>query len=143
MSDWDFRKAVPVVAARQEWHCLRCGTNTHGWFWPGHSTHHRQLRVHADASWRHSPANLVRLCGTDNSTGCHGWAHRNRAEAERLGYIVPAWKDPRRVPVRDWRGDWLLLSDDGSARVLSQTEVVLLQAGWNGDEPSDVERSVE
>ena len=118
----DFERAKPMVAARQGWHCLRCGVNTHGDAWPGHSTHHRQLRRHCDPEYRHSPANLVRLCGVGNSTGCHGWVHTHVREAEEAGYIVPSGKDPRLVPVRDWRGDWWWLSDDGTARRLGQME---------------------
>lgn len=121
----EFERNKPVVAERQDWHCLRCGTNTHGDAWPGHSTHHRQSRRFHD----HGPANLVRLCGS-GTTGCHGWVHGHPAEAERLGLIVPGWLDPRDVPVRDWRGDWLWLLDDGTARRLTQIEIIEWQSEW-------------
>lgn len=118
-----FEESKPVVAERQGWHCLRCGVNTHGDGWPGHSTHHRQSRRFHDDS----PANLVRLCGS-GTTGCHGWVHAHPMESKRFGWIVPGWVDPRDVPVRDWRGDWLLLLDDGTARRLTQSEVIAMQA---------------
>ncbi len=128
----EFERNKPVVAERQEWHCMRCGSNTHGCGWPGHSTHHRQSRRFHD----HRPANLVRLCGS-GTTGCHGWAHAHPAEAERLGYIVPGWMDPRDVPIRDWRGDWLWLLDDGTARRLTWAEIIEHQTGSTEGETNE------
>lgn len=115
----EFERSKRLVAQRQGWHCLRCGVNTHGGAW--HSTHHRQSRRFHD----NGPANLVRLCGS-GTTGCHGWAHAHPAEVRRLGYIVPGWADPRTVPVRDWRGVWLWLDEDGTARRLTRTEITAL-----------------
>lgn len=130
----EFERSKRIVAERQGWHCFHCGVNTHGDAWPGHSTHHRQSRRFHD----HKPANLVRLCGT-GSTGCHWWAHEHQAEAERLGLIVPGWTDPRTVPIRDWRGDWWWLLDDGTARRLTQAEIIEHQIGTT--EGEDDERS--
>lgn len=79
---------------------------------------------------RHSPANIVELCGS-GTTGCHGWAHQHVAEAERLGLIVPFGADPRDVPVLDWEGRWMLLNMDGTATLLTQTEIILLQTKGN------------
>ena len=79
---------------------------------------------------RHSPANIVELCGS-GTTGCHGWVHQHVKEAERLGLIVPLGADPRDVPVFDWRGDWLRLNQDGTAITLTQTEIIILQTKGN------------
>lgn len=79
---------------------------------------------------RHSPANIVELCGS-GTTGCHGWVHQHVREAERLGLIVPLGGDPRTTPVRDWRGDWLRLNQDGTATTLTQTEIIILQTKGN------------
>lgn len=78
MSVWTFERVKGPVAARQDWHCMRCGKNTHGAC--DHSTHHRQLRRHADPDVRDCPANLIRLCGS-GTTGCHGWVHAHPYEA--------------------------------------------------------------
>lgn len=121
----EFEDAKPVVARRQGWHCLRCGRNTHGDWWPGHSTHHRKSRRFHDDS----PENLVRLCGS-GTTGCHGWVHEHPAEAERLGYILPSWRDPLNAPVRDWNGDWWWLLTDGTAQRLTQIEIIEWQSDW-------------
>lgn len=106
----EFEESKRIALERQGWHCLRCGVNIHDPArWPGRSGHHRQLRRAADPDVRHSPANIVELCGSGD-TGCHGWVHRHVAEAERLGLIVPFGMDPLAIPVRDWRGKWFRLN---------------------------------
>lgn len=120
-----FERSAKVIACRQDWHCMRCGRNTRDGSWPGVSTHHRQLRRSASPDVRDSPANLVRLCGT-GTTGCHGWVHAHPALARRFGWIVSMWADPRRVPVKDWRGQWMLLDDDGDYRTISRGEAMRL-----------------
>lgn len=74
---------------------------------------------------RHSPANIVELCGS-GTTGCHGWVHQHVKEAERLGLIVPLGIDPLSTPVRDWQGIWLWLNQDGTATRLTAMEVATL-----------------
>lgn len=118
---WTFGKARTPVALRQGWHCMRCGINTHGAC--DQSTHHRQLRSHADPDIRDNPANLIRLCGS-GTTGCHGWVHAHPHEAWRNGWIVPASRDPLATPVRDWRGRWLILAPvDATSRPAAPEEV--------------------
>lgn len=127
----EFDDSKRAALERQGWHCLRCGTNIHDpSCWPGRSGHHRQLRRAADPDVRHSPANIVELCGS-GTTGCHGWVHQHVAEAERLGLIVPFGADPRDVPVFDWEGRWLRLNMDGTATPLTQTEIILLRTKGN------------
>ena len=127
----EFADSKRAALERQGWHCLRCGTNIHDpSCWPGRSGHHRQLRRAADPDVRHSPANIVELCGS-GTTGCHGWVHQHVAEAERLGLIVPFGADPRDVPVFDWEGRWMLLNMDGTATPLMQTEIILLRTKGN------------
>lgn len=119
----EFDDSKRAALERQGWHCLRCGTNIHDpSCWPGRSGHHRQLRRAADPDVRHSPANIVELCGS-GTTGCHGWVHQHVKEAERLGLIVPFGRDPRTTPVRDWQGIWLRLNQDGTATRLTAMEV--------------------
>ena len=116
----EFADSKRAALERQGWHCLRCGTNIHDpSCWPGRSGHHRQLRRAADPDVRHSPVNIVELCGS-------GTVHQHVKEAERLGLIVPLGGDPRTTPVRDWQGIWLRLNQDGTATRLTAMEVATL-----------------
>lgn len=109
---------------------MRCGRNLHDpTVWQGRSGHHRQLRRRADPTVRDLPGNIVELCGS-GTTGCHGWTHAHPAEAERSGYIIPSWRDPLSVPIRDWNGDWWWLLDDGTAQRLTQIEIIEWQSNW-------------
>lgn len=124
MSEFDDSKRIALE--RQGWHCMRCGANIHDPSrWPGRSGHHRQLRRAADPDVRHSPVNIVELCGSGD-TGCHGWVHQHVAEAERLGLIVPLGADSRDVPVFDWEGRWMRLNMDGTATRLTGLEIARL-----------------
>lgn len=111
---WTFDRAKPVVMARQQHRCMRCGRYLWPGLWPGYACHHRMLRTLADPQWRHSPVNLVMLCGQDNSVGCHGWVHSHPRQAHELGYYLRQGDDPIEVPLTDWRGDQWLLTDDGT-----------------------------
>ena len=71
----------------------------------------------------------TRLCGS-GTTGCQGWTHAHPAEAERFGYIIPSWRAPLSVPIRDWNGDWWWLLDDGTAQRLTQIEIIEWQSNW-------------
>ena len=48
-----------------------------------------------------------------------------------MGLIVPFGMDPLVIPVRDWRGKWVRLNQDGTAVALTQTEIILLQTKGN------------
>ena len=123
----EFADSKRAALERQGWHCLRCGTNIHDpSCWPGRSGHHRQLRRVADPDVRHSPVNIIELCGS-GTTGCHGWVHQHVKEAERLGLIVPFGIDPLSTPVRDWHGRWLWLNQDGTATPLTMRETLTIQ----------------
>ncbi len=80
------------VLLRDNSQCIRCGA----WLAAGWSCHHRQLRSQGGAD---TPENRIALHGS-GTTGCHGWVHANRAEAEEAGWIVPSYGDPALVPVR-------------------------------------------
>ena len=90
-------------------------------------------------AWAFRPSSSAASCGGSGcaaqsgggDTGCHGWVHRHVAEAERLGLIVPFGMDPLAIPVRDWRGKWFRLNQDGTAVALTQTEIILLQTKGN------------
>lgn len=89
----------------------------------GRNLHHRKLLSRGGEDW---PSNLITLSGS-GTTGTHGWAHANPAEATRLGFMVPSWvDDPADVPIylaglRNSR-EWHLLGDDGTATPLTPTD---------------------
>lgn len=109
------RATCDLVDARDAYTCARCGHQAQGG-----SRHHRQLRRHGD----HSPANLVLVCGS-GTTGCHGWAHGNPAEAYKTGWLVHSWHNPEHVPIQvaGSRGStWALLDRAGSRHTMSNTD---------------------
>ena len=109
MSDRQFQESKHVALQRQGWHCMRCGRNLHDpSVWPGRSS----------------------TCEAMASVPRHGWTHAHPAEAERSGYIIPSWRDPLSVPIRDWNGDWWWLLDDGTAQRLTQIEIIEWQSNW-------------
>ncbi|WP_303168555.1 hypothetical protein [Bifidobacterium dentium] len=127
MNDDEFQAAKRAALVRQGHHCQRCGRNIHDpSLWPGRSGHHRQLRRTADPQVRHSPENIIVLCGS-GTTGCHGWIHAHVAEARRNGWIVPVGSEPASTPVRDWTGRWQLLLPDGTARTLTPGELIAIR----------------
>nr|DAM12949.1 MAG TPA: NinG protein [Caudoviricetes sp.] len=127
VNDAEFQAAKRAALVRQGHHCQRCGRNVHDpALWPGRSGHHRQLRRTADPQVRHSPENIIVLCGS-GTTGCHGWIHVHVAEARRNGWIVPVGSEPASTPVRDWTGRWQLLLPDGTARTLTPGELIAIR----------------
>lgn len=42
-----------------------------------------------------------------------------------MGLIVPFGMDPLAIPVRDWRGKWFRLNQDGTAVALTRMDVTL------------------
>jgi hypothetical protein len=93
--------------------CFRCCLVLHRGH-GGYSIHHRQPGgMGGDptpAYWRLS--RVVLLCGSA-TTGCHGWAERNRTAAEGQGLLVRHGADPAAVPVSRWKRTWVLLDDEG------------------------------
>ena len=79
-----------LVIERDRGACVRCAAPvTHlerGRAW---SIHHRRPRGTGGTSlaWVNQPANLIVLCGS-GTTGCHGWAERERTKAFDLGLLV-------------------------------------------------------
>jgi 5-methylcytosine-specific restriction enzyme A len=87
--------------------CVRCGRR-------GATVQHRRPRQAGGSRdpQTNSAANLLWVCG-DGTRGCHGHMESYRAEAYRMGWLVPAHATPAAVPVRLWDGSWVRLDDDG------------------------------
>lgn len=98
---------------------LRFEDRGHGW-----SMHHRKPRGAGGVRGRgaevfSSPANALTLCGS-GTTGCHGWAERERDKAIEMGVLIsrlavgPAFA-PTAVRVQRDDRTWWLLTDGGRA----------------------------
>lgn len=97
--------AVAKIEERDLSRCARCGR----FIAEGGNKHHRKFRSRGGKG---NIANGVLLCGS-GTTGCHGWAHHNIADATAEGFIVSSWEEATLVAVHTWRG-WMLLADDGT-----------------------------
>lgn len=82
--------------------CERCGRSLwwhdRGVRW---SAHHRHTKG-SGGSIRPELGrveNCAILCGSDNSTGCHGRTHRSRTKSEAGGWMVPTGVDAATVPM--------------------------------------------
>lgn len=75
----------------------------------GASRHHRKLKSRRGGD---EVSNGILLCGS-GTTGCHGWAHAEPAEARQLGFTVYSHEDPRQVPVAHVLYGLVYLDDDG------------------------------
>lgn len=100
-----------LVLERDEYKCVRCGCSIVG---RQYSLQHRKARQMGGRKGAHTAANLIVLCGSATSAGgCHEAVESHREDARGLGYSVPSWGDPERLPV--WRHGfgWQLPTGDG------------------------------
>lgn len=111
MADAIPTKSRELVKARDGGLCVRCGML-------GREVHHRRRRRINFDGLAHSPANLIRLCGWGNNTGCHGWTHAHPVEARELGLTLRPDDDPRLVPMAYVRRGLVLLDGDGGIAVV-------------------------
>ena len=115
MSDQPTSETLRLVEGRESNRCIVCARYLRAGNWPGMSHHHRKRRsqTYGDPE-RHSPSNVIDVCGTDNSTGCHGWIHQHPEQARALGYLLKSYDpEPSTVPVYSVRRGWILLDADG------------------------------
>lgn len=102
-----------LIIDRDRGRCQRCGRVVSD-SWPGYSLQHRDNRGQGGTSdpRRADADNGVLLCGSA-TTGCHGWAESNPADAERAGFAVASWADPESVPMCTFRG-WVHIDRHGN-----------------------------
>jgi len=89
------QKTRSLVLARDNWQCVSCGKPAGGGFtwW---SIQHRVARGQGGGNelW-----NLVLLCGSATSPGCHRRCEDRDREMQAQGYWLESWQDPRTEPV--------------------------------------------
>ena len=104
------QKTRDLILARDNWQCAGCGTRVGGAFawW---SIQHRVARgVGGD----NSPVNLVCLCGSATSKGCHRKCEDRDPVMHDRGLWLASYEDPALTPIRRWDGLVALLGDDGT-----------------------------
>ena len=104
-----------LVLARDNWQCVACGKPAGGAFtwW---SLQHRIARGQGGTN---EPSNLIVLCGSATSPGCHFKCEQRDREMQAKGYWLESWQDPRAEGVMyferpDGPGVTYWLTDDGS-----------------------------
>lgn len=106
-----------LVDARDGGLCVRCGA-------PASDHDHRKGRGMGGTKGEKSdringPAWILTLCGSGNTSGCHGWKESNPDdEAARLGYKIArngVDYDAEQMPVKTRHG-WALFTNDGKRR---------------------------
>lgn len=89
-----------LVWERDEGRCVGCGKYLRAGDW--WSMQHRKARGQGGSN---EPPNLILLCGSATSKGCHRMAEDRKTEAEARGLWVSASvADPGLIPVRYWDG---------------------------------------
>jgi hypothetical protein len=56
---------------------------------------------------------LLHLCGSGNTSGCHGYVESNRELAYRFGYLLRHHQRPETSPVLIRGGALVILTEDG------------------------------
>lgn len=105
------QKTRGLVLARDGFQCVACGKGVGGactWW----SLQHRKARGQGGGN---SPQNLIVLCGSATSEGCHRRCEDRDREFNGRGYWLHSWEDPALVPV-------MLFSEHGSGITVWLTE---------------------
>lgn len=89
-----------LVLERDGYACARCGRSLAGNYY---SLHHRLPRSRGG---QHTAENLVTMCGSGTSPGCHGDVESHRQLATEQGWLLHSGADPACSPVLR-RGAWL------------------------------------
>lgn len=100
MPDGSFSAAArAIIYGRSLGRCVGCGSSQV-------TAQHRRARGMGGTSQTLGHEYGVALCGS-GTTGCHGWAEHNPADAELLGWRLPRGADPLEVPY--WDQAWASL----------------------------------
>lgn len=101
-----------VCLIRDGYRCFRCGTPvTSG---ETFNCHHR---LFAGRGGQDTLDNRLIVCGSGNTSGCHGWIHGNSGEAagDGNGWAISQFdtRPPVRVPARHWEAGLVHLTPEG------------------------------
>lgn len=97
-----------LVLERDAYHCLGCGVDVRSVRWS--SLQHRRARGQGGGN---GPENLVTLCGSATSAGCHLLCESRDSEMTARGMVVPSWNDPLETAVVLWTGRAVYLTAEG------------------------------
>lgn len=97
-----------LIYLRDNRQCVACGTALTGTW---HSIQHRVAR---GTGGTNSPANLVLLCGSATSPGCHRRCEDRDPAMHARGYWLNSWEDPAVTPVERHDGIWVTLNPGGT-----------------------------
>jgi 5-methylcytosine-specific restriction endonuclease McrA len=97
-----------AVYERDNRQCVGCGVSiSGGWY----SIQHRMAR---GTGGTNALSNLVLLCGSATSPGCHRQCEDRLTTMRERGLWVPSWGNPVETPITAWDGRVIYLADDGS-----------------------------
>ena len=99
-----------LVYTRDQATCQACGRNLENETW--YSIQHRKAR---GVGGQNRIENLILVCGSATSRGCHRRCEDRDPEMTERGFVVPSWDDETLVPVTTWDGTRVLLTSDGTA----------------------------
>jgi hypothetical protein len=111
------------VLARDNWQCVSCGFPVGGactWW----SLQHRKARGQGGGN---EPFNLIVLCGSATSEGCHRRCEDRDREMQARGYWLESWQDPAAEGV-------MVFSEHGSGVTVWLTE----DGGYAFEAPGEV-----
>lgn len=100
-----------LVYEREDNRCAACGRYLADGAWK--SVQHRLARGQGGGN---EPWNLILLCGSATSPGCHLSCERREAHLNAQGFWLWSWQDPRAEPVMihgENGGATVWLTDDG------------------------------
>ena len=111
------KKLSLAVRERDSFCCLGCGKNILEERW--WSIQHRKAR---GVGGLDELVNLVTVCGSATSPGCHLLCEARDKEMNARGLWISSWNDPATTPVILWTGISVMLTVDGHYQQLLEWE---------------------
>ena len=103
-------KLRALVRERDGGRCQRCARFIGS---GARSMHDRRPRGMGGSKYANTAANLILVCGTGTSAGCHSIIEGSRTQAERYGFLVRQGHDPATKPVFRYLRTWAIPTEDG------------------------------
>jgi hypothetical protein len=137
-----------TVRLRDNGQCASCGIAiSQGWY----SVQHRKAR---GVGGTNDLSNLVLLCGSATSPGCHRKCEDRDLDMRERGFWIPSWGgEPAEIPIVTWDGRVVYIAGDGTwsftaPKILTtakgKTETIVLAVqGSHEDQLGNGEEHVE